>query len=71
MSKSLLTSGLVALALALGVAGASSAETGTKTLPSSSIYSPQTPPPVFGTASHRECYLPSDTRCDNRHSVTN
>jgi hypothetical protein len=70
MSKSLLTSGLVALALVTGVAGASAAETGTKTMPSSSIYPPPTPPPVFGTRQHYDCYLPSEP-CDNRHRVTN
>jgi hypothetical protein len=68
--KLLLTSGLTALVLVIGVAGASAAETGTKTMPSSSIYPPKTPPPIFGTRSHRECYLPSEP-CDNRHRVQN
>jgi hypothetical protein len=68
--KPLLTSGLVAVTLVIGVAGAGTAETGTKTMPDSSVNPPPTPPPVFGTASHRECYLSSDP-CDNRHRVNN
>jgi len=63
-------SGLVLISLAAGIAAAGAAETGTKTMPDSSIYPPPTPPPVFGTRRHHECYLPSEP-CDNRHSVQN
>jgi hypothetical protein len=56
--------------LVAGIAGASAAETGTKTMPDSSIYPPPAPPPVFGTVNHRECNLPSEP-CDNRHRVNN
>jgi hypothetical protein len=70
MSKSLLTCGMVALTLVIGVAGAGAAETGTKTMPDSSVNPPPTPPPLFGTVSHHECYLPSEP-CDNRHRVSN
>jgi hypothetical protein len=61
---------LVLVSLVAGIAGARAAETGTKTMPDSSVYAPPTPPPVFGTYSHHECYLPSEP-CDNRHRVTN
>ena len=46
------------------------AETGTKTLPDSSIYPPPTPAPVFNSNDHRWCYLPSSP-CDNNHRDTN
>jgi hypothetical protein len=58
----------VLVLLVAGIAGASAAETGTKTMTDSSIYPPPTPPPVFGTVNHHECYLPSEP-CDNRHRV--
>jgi hypothetical protein len=60
---------VVLISLVAGIAGASAAETGTKTMPDTSIY-PPTPPPTFGTVSHRECYLLSEP-CDNRHRVNN
>ena len=60
----------VLISLVAGIAGASAAETGTKTMPDSSIYPPPTPRPVFGTYRHHECYLPSEP-CDNRHRVQN
>jgi hypothetical protein len=71
---------LVVLSLA-GV-GANAAETGTKTFPTSSIYPPRTPPPVWGPRTHYRpmynyvrphhhyCYLPSG-RCGNNHRVEN
>ena len=40
------------IALAAGIASASAAETGTKTMPDSSIYPPRTPAPVFGSGPH-------------------
>jgi hypothetical protein len=64
------TACLALISLVAGIAGASAAETGTKTMPDSSIYSPPTPRPVFGTYRHHECYLPSGA-CDNRHRVQN
>jgi hypothetical protein len=59
---------LVLMVLVAGIAGANAAETGTKTMPDSSIEPPRTPPPIFGTRQHHECYLPSEG-CDSRHSV--
>ena len=61
---------LVIVSLATGIAAASAAETGTKTMPDSSVYAPATPPPVFETGPHHECYLPSQP-CDDNHSVEN
>ncbi len=66
----IVTSCVVLISLVAGMAGASAAETGTKTMPDSSIYPPPTPPPVFGTYRRHECYLPSEP-CDNRHRVQN
>jgi hypothetical protein len=60
----------VFLSIVLGSAAASAAETGTKTMPSSSIYPPPTRPIIFGTYQHYDCYLPSEP-CGNRHRVTN
>jgi hypothetical protein len=68
MPKSLIITAL--MALVLGIGGANAAETGTKTMPDSSIYPPPTRPVVFWTVSHDECYLPSEP-CDNRHRVNN
>jgi hypothetical protein len=65
-----LVGSLVVVSLATGVAAASAAETGTKTMPDSSIYPPPTPAPVFDSGQHYECYLPSDP-CDNDHRVEN
>jgi hypothetical protein len=45
-----LTSAIAILSLAAGIATASAAETGTKTMPDSSIYPPRTRPPVYGHA---------------------
>ena len=75
---------LVFLWLAAGIATASAAETGTKTFPTSSIYLPRTPSPVWGYGHrthhrpmynyvrhhHHYCYLPSG-RCGNNHRVVN
>jgi hypothetical protein len=61
---------LVVISLTLSAVGANAAETGTKTMPSSSIYPPPTPRVKFGTYQHHDCYLPSE-RCGNRHRVTN
>ena len=52
-----------------GIGGAMAAETGTKTMPDSSVYPPPTPAPVFET-DHHWCYLPSDP-CDNQHDEHN
>jgi hypothetical protein len=51
---------LVAISLAVSVVGANAAETGTKTMPDSSVYAPQTRTLVFGTYPSR--LLPAD-RC--------
>ena len=64
------TGGLVLISLVAGAAVASAAETGTKTMPNSSIYPPPTFPPMFGTYRHHQCYLPSQP-CDNQHRVQN
>jgi hypothetical protein len=57
-----------------GIGGAMAAETGTKTMPDSSVNPPPTPAPVFGFVvrnhHHDWCYLPSSP-CDNNHRVTN
>jgi hypothetical protein len=57
-----------------GIGGAMAAETGTKTMPDSSINPPLTPTPVFNFAvrnrHHDWCYLPSSP-CDNNHRDTN
>jgi hypothetical protein len=54
---------------------ASAAETGTKTLPDSSIYAPAAPEPVYDLRLYPHqhfdgCYMPSDG-CDNEYSVQN
>jgi hypothetical protein len=67
---SFLVGSLVIVSLATGIAAASAAETGTKTMPDSSIYPPATPAPVFGPSRHQWCYLPTDG-CDNQHSEEN
>ncbi len=57
-----------------GIGGAIAAETGTKTMPDSSVNPPPTPRPVFNfvvpNRDHDWCYLPSSL-CDNEHRVTN
>jgi hypothetical protein len=62
------------IAFVAGIGGAMAAETGTKTMPDSSVNPPPTPPPVFNFAvqqrHHHECYLPL-SRCDNNHRVDN
>jgi len=65
-----LSCALAGVMVALAISGASAAETGTKTIPSSSIYPPQTPPSVFSVIHRHECFLPSSP-CDNRHRVVN
>jgi len=70
MSKSVLIGAFVAVTLATSMGLAGAAETGTKTMPDSSAYPPQTRAVVFGTQSHHECYLPSEP-CDNRHRLSN
>jgi hypothetical protein len=65
-----LTGALVDLSLAAGISVASAAETGTKTMPDSSIHPPATPAPVFRPSRHHWCYLPSDG-CDYQHSEQN
>jgi hypothetical protein len=66
----LLVGFLVIVSLATGIAAANAAETGTKTMPGSSIYSQGTPPPVIYFDEHYVCYLPSEP-CDNEHRVQN
>jgi hypothetical protein len=61
---------LGSIILAFALTTASAAETGTKTLPSSSIYPPETRPPVFRVIHRHECFMPSSP-CDNNHRVTN
>jgi hypothetical protein len=61
---------LVVVSLATGIAVASAAETGTKTMPDSSIYPPAASAPVFDLGQHYECYLLSEP-CDNEHRVEN
>lgn len=64
------TAGTIAFVTSIG--GAIAAETGTKTMPDSSVNPPPTPPPVFNFdvrhPHHHECYLPLG-RCDNNHRV--
>jgi hypothetical protein len=56
------------------IGGAIAAETGTKTMPDSSVIPPPTPAPVFDfdvrNSQHDWCYLPSSP-CDNNHRDTN
>jgi hypothetical protein len=76
-----LTSGLVAISLAAGIAAVCAAETGTKTFPTSSVYPPRIPPPVWGSRPYYRpvynfaprrhfCYLPTG-RCNNQHRMQN
>ena len=61
----------VMLGIPAGIGGAMAAETGTKTMPDSSVYAPPTTPaPVFDNGDHHECYLPLSP-CDNEHRVQN
>jgi hypothetical protein len=57
-----------------GIGEAMAAETGTKTMPDSSVYPPPTPAPVFDfDVRNRQrdwCYLPSSP-CDNQHREDN
>jgi hypothetical protein len=73
MSVRLVMAGcLVLVSLVAGLAGANAAETGTKTMPDSSVYPPRTHPPVLsGTYRHHHyCYLPGEA-CGNGHRVQN
>jgi hypothetical protein len=76
-----LTGALMVLSLAAGVVTTHAAETGTKTMPDSSIYPPSYGPPiyaprphyrpVYNVAPHRHyCYLPTG-RCNNQHRMQN
>lgn len=67
-----LSLGLIALVclMTVGVGGAIAAETGTKTMPDSSIYPPPSPHPLFIVRHPHECYLPSSP-CDNNHRDRN
>jgi hypothetical protein len=58
--------------LSLAAIGANAAETGTKTMPDSSIYPPRTHHrPMYNYVRHHHyCYLPSG-RCGNNHRVVN
>jgi hypothetical protein len=66
-----ITGALVVASLAAAIAGASAAETGTKTFPTSSVN-----PPHYGhlynyvKRHHHVCNLPSG-HCDNNHRVQN
>ena len=42
----------VMLGIPAGIGGAMAAETGTKTMPDSSVYAPPTPAPVFDNGDH-------------------
>ena len=70
MSRKLLTGAFVVISLAVSIAAADAAETGTKTMPSSSIYPPETATPVFRVIHRHECFMPSSP-CDNNHRVNN
>jgi hypothetical protein len=64
----------IVLGIAAGISGAMAAETGTKTMPDSSV-NPPTFSPVFNyDVRHRYhqdyCYLPSEP-CDNEHRMSN
>ena len=66
---------IVMLGIAAGIGGAMAAETGTKTMPDSSVNPPRTFRPVFNfvvprSHHHDYCYLPSEP-CDNEHRMTN
>jgi hypothetical protein len=63
------------LGIAAGIGGAMAAETGTKTMPDSSVNPPLTPRPMFNFVVQRRhhhdyCYLPSEP-CDNEHRMSN
>ena len=59
------------IALAAGIASASAAETGTKTMPDSSIYPPRTPAPVFGSGPHHNYrYAGLSIITDTRDPIT-
>jgi hypothetical protein len=67
-----LTGAIVLVCLVTGIGGAIAAETGTKTMPDSSVNPPPTRHrPLYNFVRHRhECYLPS-SRCNNQHRVQN
>jgi hypothetical protein len=65
-----LVGSLLIVSAATHVDTARAAETGTKTMPDSSIYPPVTRAPVFGSDEHYMCYLPSEP-CDNSYRVEN
>jgi hypothetical protein len=69
MALGIATTATATIAFLAGGGEAIAAETGTKTMPDSSVYPPPTPPPVFDV-DHHECYLPL-SRCDNNHRVEN
>jgi hypothetical protein len=58
------------LTLAMGISVASAAETGTKTMPDSSINPPTYHRVHYNQVRHGHCYLPSEP-CGNNHRVTN
>jgi hypothetical protein len=58
--------------VAAGIGLATAAETGTKTMPDSSIYPPRMHRPIYNYhVRHRhECYLPS-SHCNDQHRIQN
>jgi hypothetical protein len=66
-----LTAAALLICFAAGIGAATAAETGTKTMPDSSIYPPRFHRPIYNYVRHRhECYLPS-SRCNNQHRMQN
>lgn len=70
LQHSCFTLGLVLIALVAGVPAAGAAETGTKTMPDSSIYPPAHSRVYYNHVRRHECALPSG-HCGNNHRVTN
>ncbi len=76
MRKQVITAATaIVLGMAAGIGGAMAAETGTKTMPDSSIYPPYSRHrPLYNFVvrhhHHHECYLPL-SRCNNEHRVQN
>jgi hypothetical protein len=53
-----------------GIGGALAAETGTKTMPDSSVNPPPTPRPVLRHRHRHNCALPL-SHCNNNHRIQN
>jgi hypothetical protein len=68
-----LSGAIVLVCFVTGIGGAIAAETGTKTMPDSSIYPPYSrhrPMYNYYVGHRHECYLPSG-RCNNQHRIQN